>query len=339
MAVTITDISKTAGVSLATVSRVINNSGYVSKSTREKVEKAIKELNFTPNSILRNLSKKDTNTVAVIVPDITNPYFGEIIKGISDVVEEEDLNLILFNTDNNKKKEMKSISLLKEQKIRGVIMTPSFGEDGFNTEYINTLENIDVPLVLVAANVKYAKLNGIFVDNIKGAYEATNLLIKEGHRKIGIITGEINSEPAMDRLIGYKKALVSNNITLKDEYIYYGDYKSNTSYLITKEILKNSDKPTALLICSNMMTIGCIRALIDEEKIIPKDMAIISFDKTELLQSLGLKISYVDDSPSELGQGAMKILLDIMGSKETNKIKEITISPTVILKGSEKLIK
>jgi LacI family transcriptional regulator len=339
MAVTINDIASLAGVSLATVSRVINNSGYVGRDTKKKVLKAIEDLNYTPNSIARSLSKNESNTIGIVVPDITNSYFGEIIKGISEIAESKDLNIILFNTNDNINKELRALRLLKEQRIKGIIMTPAFGEEELNSEYLNTLENIGVPLVLAAASVKYAKLNGVFVDDVKGAFDATNHLIKEGHTKIGIITGSLNSKPAVDRLIGYKKALAFNNLTTEDKYIFCGDYKMEKAYSITREVLEESSRPTALLVSSNMMTLGCIRALHDTGRKTPEDLAIIGFDKIQALDLLGFNISYVDDFPSELGREAANMLLNIVAQGDSKGIKEVTISPKVILKGSEKLIK
>lgn len=338
MSMTINDIANKAGVSLATVSRVLNNSGYVSNDTRKKVMEAVEQLGYIPNGIERSFSKNEASSIAILVPDITNSYFGEIIKGISEVAEEKDLNVILFNTDDNLNKELRALKTLKTQKIKGIIMTPGFGGNDFNSEYLNMLETPEVPLVLVAASIKYSKFNGVFVDNIKGAFDAANYFIKEGHTNIGIITGNLNSEPAMNRLIGYKKALAYNNIEFKEEFVFEGDYKMSTSYEITKEILKYENRPTALLISSNMMTLGCIKAVLDFNKKIPEDLAIIGFDKMEMLDLLGLGISYVDDSPEELGRIAITTLLEVIERKNSKEIKEITISPKLILKGSEKKI-
>jgi LacI family transcriptional regulator len=339
MAVTINDIASRAGVSLATVSRVINDSGYVAAATRKRVLKAIEELDFTPNGIARSLSKNETNTIGIVVPDITNSYFGEIIKGISEIAESKDLNIILFNTDDNINKELRALKLLKAQRIKGIIMTPAFGEEELNSEYINTLENIGVPLVLAAASVKYAKLNGVFVDDAKGAFDATNHLIKEGHTKIGIITGGLYSKPSVDRLMGYKKAMTFSNLPVEESLIFHGGYRMEKAYSITKEILEKPDGPTALVICSNMMTLGAIKAIHDSGRKVPEDLALIGFDKIQALDLLGFNISYVDDFPVELGKEAANMLLQLVEQEENKGIKEVTISPTVVLKGSEKLLK
>ena len=310
MAVTISDIAKKAGVSSATVSRVLNDSGYVKQSTREKIEAAIKEMNFTPSAIARSLSKNETNTIGVIVPDITNSYFGEVIKGISEVAEANNLNIILFNTDNYLEKEVRALNVLKEQRIKGIIMTPGFGEEN-NKEYIETINNLNIPIVLVSADLKFKELSGIFVDNVLGGFNATNLLISEGHTKIGIMTGILSSEPAAERVVGYKKALKEANIEINDKYILDGQFSMEKAYELTKKLLDSKDKPTALITSSNRMTMGAIKALKENNKNIPEDLAIVAFDKVDLLDVLGIRITYIDECPMELGRNSMNLLCDI----------------------------
>ncbi|OOM16178.1 LacI family DNA-binding transcriptional regulator [Clostridium saccharobutylicum] len=336
MSITINDIAKIANVSASTVSRVLNNSGYVKEDTKKRIEAVIKEMNYIPSAIARSLSKSETNTVGVIVPDITNSYFGEIIKGISEVAEKNNLNIILFNTDNYLHKEVNALKLLKEQRIQGIIMTPGFGEEKFNDDYINTIHNLNIPIILVSADIKFTNLNGVFVDNVKGGFEATNLLIKEGHTKIAIITGLLSSEPAMDRLIGYKKALEVNKIPVEEEYILSGEFKLEKAYELTKNLLKQKDHPTAMVVCSNMMTMGVIKAINEENKKIPDDLSIIGFDKNEFLDMVGLSITYLEDCPVELGTKAMNMLCDIIDKNGKNEVQRLTVAPQIIIKGSEK---
>lgn len=336
MSFTIKDIAKRANVSPSTVSRVLNNSGYVKEETRIKINEAIKEMNYTPSAIARSLSRRETNTIGVIVPDITNTYFGEIIQGISHVAEENDLNIIFFNTDNNLEKEIKALNILKEQRIKGVIMTPGFGAEKANEIYKDTIVNLNCPVILVAADVKGTDLNGVFVDNIKGAFDSTSLLIKEHHKKIGIMLGIISSEPTSQRLEGYKKALEENDIKINEKYIYYGDYSMEKAYELTKEIIASENKPTALIVCSNRMTMGVLKAIEEAEMKIPDDISIIGSDKNELLDMLRMNITYVDECPVELGKKSMDMLCDIINNKKNNENKRITIVPKIKIKGSEK---
>lgn len=338
MAVTINDIAEKVGVSHATVSRVLNNSGYVKDETREKVLKAIKDLNYTPSAIARSLSTSKTNTIGVIVPDINNLFFGDIIKGITEIADEYNLNIILCDTDEDKDKELKAINVLKEQRIQGLLITPTFYKDSANNENLNTLKNLGIPIILIDGHVEYLDFSGVFIDHIKGAYDGTAALIESGHRKVAIITGDMNSRPAKERLIGYEKALEANNIPIEQEYIFYGDYKYETAYEITKQILKMENKPTAIFISSNTMILGCIKALYEEKLNIPRDMAIIGFDKIDVLNIIGMNISFINGPSIELGRLGMKMLLENLNSKGRTEIKRVTILPELLLKGSEKYI-
>ncbi len=339
MPATIKDIAQKSGVSLTTVSRVLNNSGYVKEETKKKVLSAINELNYTPSAIARSLSKNKTNTIGVVIPEINNQFYGEVIKGISEVAVEYNQNIILCNTDNDIEKEVKALKLLKEQRIQGIIIAPTSVEDDFNSEYLITIEQLGIPIVLADGHVKYADFSGAFVDNIKGAYESTEALIKAGHKKIAIITGRMNSDAAQNRLIGYKKALALNNIPFSEKYVFKGDYGEKLAYELTKKMLLMEDRPTAVFISSNKMTIGCIKALTEEGLKIPKDMALIGFDRIDILNSLGMNISFVDGPTTELGSIAMKILMENIKNIEHFKVKKITIAPKLVLKGSERFIK
>lgn len=338
MSVTISDIAKRAKVSPATVSRVLNDSGYVKEETRNRILEAIKEMNYTPSAIARSLSKSENNTIGIIVPDVTNTYFGEIIKGVSEIAEKENLNIILFNTDNYLEKEVRAINLLKEQRIKGIIMTPGFGEEKFNETYVKTITTLNVPIILVSADIKFTKLNGVFVDSIKGGYDATKLLIKEGHTQIGIMVGLLGSEPVMDRLEGYKKALEESNLQYSEKYIYHGDFKLDKAYELTKKILIQEDAPTALIVCSNMMTMGVIKAIKEENKDIPRDLAVVGFNKIDLLDIVGVNITYIEDCPVELGRASMEMLCSIINNPGNKEVKRLTIAPQMIIQGSEKKI-
>ncbi|MCY6354650.1 LacI family DNA-binding transcriptional regulator [Clostridium sp. ZS2-4] len=336
MAVTIYDIAKQSGVSRATVSRVINNSGYVKEETRENVLKAIKELNYTPSAIARSLSTNKTNTIGVVVPEINDPFFGEIIKGISQAAEKYDLNIILFDTADSPEKEMKALKLLRQQRIEGIMITPTSTEHKLNSEYLNTLQNLGLPIVLMDGHVKYENFSGVFIDHVKGAYDGTEALIKSGHRKIAIINGNMNSRPAKERFMGYKEALNDNNIPLDDRYIFYGNYNYETAYEITKKILKMQDRPTAIFVCSNRMSLGCIKAFNEENIKIPENMAIVGFDKLDVINILGMNISFVNGPTGELGKVGMKMLVDIINNKNMRQINRITLLPELVLKGSER---
>ncbi|KEH88839.1 LacI family transcriptional regulator [Clostridium novyi A str. BKT29909] len=337
MTVTISDIAKEANVSQTTVSRVLNNSGYVKDETRKKVLKVMKDLNYSPSAIARSLSTKKTNIIGVIVPDIKNPFFGDAIKGISNIADNHNLNIILCDADDNIEKEIKAIKLLKQQRIEGMIITPTSVEDEFNSRYLAAIENVGIPVVLLEGNVKYSNFSGVFIDNIEGAFKGTEALIKNGHTKIAIITGRMNSQSAKDRLVGYKKALAINNIPLNEDYIFYGDYRMESGYELTNKMLSMKDKPTAVFVSSNMMTIGCVKSIFQHNCKIPGDMAVMGYDDLDMMSLFGVNISYVSVPTMELGMKSMNMLLEELDKGKDREIKRIILSPKVVLKGSEKM--
>ncbi len=342
MSVTIKDIAKAAGVSLATVSRVLNRSGYVKETTREKVHKAIKQLNYTPSAIARSLSTNKTNTIGVIIPEINNPFFGEVIKGITQIADAHQLNIILCDTDESKEKELKALKLLSEQRIEGILMTPTYGDACYSSEFLNTLENLGIPIILMDGHIKYANFSGVFIDHIKGACDGVEALIKAGHKKIAIINGLLDSRPAKERLIGYKKALAMHHIPLDEKYIYDGEYNHESAYEMTKDILGLEDMPTAIFVSNNMAMLGCVRALNEQKLSIPEDMAVLGFDKIDTLNIIGMNISFINGPTTKMGKIGMKMLIESLEKEkdvQMRELKQITLIPELQLKGSEKMVK
>lgn len=335
--VTIRDIAKESGFSVATVSRVLNKSDSVKTQTRDKVLKAMKDLNYTPSDIARSLSRNETNTIGVVVPDINNPFFGQVIKGISAIADNENLYMLLYDTGECAKKEKRFLEMLKRQRIRGLIITPTANNDEFDSEFVNLLKSLKVPVVLIDRDIKSSDFDGVFLDNFSGAFEAVECLIKEGHEKIATIAGPITSKPGRDRLKGYKNALEANSFKINDNYIMYGDFKLESGYVSTKKLLSMEEPPTAIFVANNMMNIGCMKALIEMNKELSTDISLVGFDEVEMFDVMGLDVSVVSRPMSEMGEVAMEILINrIKGINSENKTKRIILSPTLKLRGSEK---
>lgn len=342
MEITIKEIAKLSGVSEATVSRVINNSAPVNEETRKRIEQIIKDNNFTPNAVARGLSKKQTNTIGVLIPDISNPFFCEVIKGISSVAAENGLNIILCDTNENQQKEIDFLNNLKQEQLKGIIITPISDANEFNSDYTNLLEGMNEPITLIDRDVKYSNFDGVFIDNIKGGFDVTSAFIQEGHEKIAIIAGPTTSKPGRDRLMGYKKAHIRNNILLNDDLIYYGDFSLQSGYENAKKILNSKLKPTAIFSCNNLMTLGVLKALRELNLKTPNDISLIGFDDIEVLDILGLNISAVSRPTVDMGKIAMEILIQQFNKKDKRKdnlVNRIILIPQLILRGSEKLVK
>ena len=335
------DIALRSGVSVATVSRVMNQSGYVKEETKDLVLKTFNELVNEDQLLVQTVSNGKTNLIGVIVPDISNPFFGEVIKGISSIAEKHTANLLLCNTEEQLDKEIRYLELFKTNNIKGLIITPKSDQDVYNSKYLYQLEGLGVPIVLLDRGINLSHFNSVFVNNTSGSFDAINALISEGHKNIAIISGPMSSKPGRERFYGYENALKNNNLPVNTDYIFFGDFKLQSGYEITKQILKLKQRPTAIFAANNMMAQGCIKALVEEGISIPKDMSFISFDDVDMFEIMNLNISTVSRPTVKMGEVAAEMLFNLIQNKQVKptSIKEILLETKLILRGSEKLIK
>lgn len=327
----INDIAKIAGVSSMTVSRVINNSGAVGKKTREKIEKIIKENNYFPSAIARNLSSKQSNTIGIIISDIENPFFASIIKGVNSINDTKNLNTILYNTNSEIEKESKAIDIMIEQRVRGCIIcvASSFKSN----KNIQKLVDKKVPFILIDRELFNYNYSGLFLDDIHGGYLATKSLIENGHKKIAIITGDFETKNAQDRYLGYLKALKEFSIPVNEDYIFKGDFKIKSGVEFIEKIWEKNSDITAVFSSNNFMTLGVLKKL--KQIKTKRKLSIMSFDDPEYFNILETHISCIQRDVYKMGKDSMELLL--LQIENPNQIKKIFITPVLELNGSEKL--
>lgn len=345
MTLTMRDIAKKANVSIATVSRVLNNSGYVKQETRQAVEKIIEKYSYTPNALARSLSKNDMRTVGYVTPDVSEVYFNAVFKGASATALENDVNMLVCDTNNNEEREMKALRMLKEYRVNGAIITPTISTIDKHNDYLRMLENMGIPVVLVDIDVKNSMFDGVFVDNISGAFDATNAFIKCGHKKIAIITGPMSVKGGKDRFEGYAQALAANGLELDKRFVFYGDFTRASGYRMAQRIFEMpaEERPSAVLTCNNQMTLGCMRYLAENGLRIGRDISLISYDDIELFEYCHMGLSAVDSATFEMGRNAIEIVMQRMEEcrrgVEKSRIQRVILIPKLILRGSEKLIR
>ncbi len=334
------DIAIKAGVSVATVSRVINDSGYVKKETKDLVMKVYGELARADNVLHQSILSTTANIIGVIIPDISNPFFGEVIKGISKVADLHSASLLVCNTEEQIEKELRYLEMFKTNNIKGLIITPKTDQVEYNAKYLYQLEDLGVPIVLLDRGINLSHFNSVFVNNVSGAFEAVSALVTEGHQEIAIISGPMSSIPGRERFFGYENALKSNNITVNDELIFYGDFSLESGYEITKDILKLKNQPTAIFAANNMMAKGSVKALMEAGLSIPEDISFISFDDVDMFEIMNMNISTVSRPTETMGKVAAEMLMELINKTEKpTQINEILLETRLILRGSEKLIK
>lgn len=319
--INIRDIARIAGVGVSTVSRVINNHPDVKEQTRERVLEAIKENNYIPNNSARNLKKNNTNNIGVLIKGVFNPFFSEMLDSISKRISKAGYSMILEHHDYLSDDEMNNlISMIKEKRLQGVICL-----GGNFTEIKNDdFEEINVPVVLTSINHKYGKefsnFSSVSIDNEESAYSATKYLIDCGHKNIALMLGdEYDTGIGHLREAGYLKALNDNNIKVNKEYRLLGNYDYRGAYEETDKLIKNHREVTAIFAISDIMAVGCAKAIKDNGLVVGKDVDIIGFDGMDISEFYSPTISTIIQPKLEMAKISVDLLLDLIANKTDNK--------------------
>lgn len=311
--VTIGDIAKAAGVSKTTVSRVLNNSGPVNSKTQKRILELIEQYNYTPSSLARNLSRGESSSIAVLVPNFSNPYFAEILQEISSELSKRDLTMICFNSQDSDQKDAKSLNLIKYYRVKGLIYTPAnIHCSKEHSRWLRSmLSELNTPIVVMDRRIQgLKKADGVFYDDFHASYEATKAFIQRGHRKIALsVTWKKESLLHKDREEGYLAALKDFGIERREEYIISGELGS-VAYEEALRCLRLPDPPTAVLTANNDTTLGLLKAAQTLGLSVPGDLAHIGFERIEGIDFLDENRSYVDRSTKLMGQKVIEMLFN-----------------------------
>lgn len=319
--VTIKDIARELNISTATVSRVLNNSGYASPEVKERVLAAAKKLNYRPNAIARSLKMHQTNTIGIIIPDISNPFFMKISRGIEDVVHSKGYNMIFASSDENPKKEERMLQVLFEKRVDAIVLATS----GKNEEIIKKIKSSGGQIILVdrKLNNEELELDYVVEDNMGGAYQLTSYVIKQGHTRIGVINGQLSVSSGQERFEGYKKAMAENGIPLNQEYIYNGDFTEEAGIRAVKYFSELPQRPTAIISFNNTMTFGALLQLYKQGFPKYENLIIASYGEIEAEQLIQTpKIISIKQSPYEMGVRVGEILLQRLDNHDGEPIFE-----------------
>lgn len=337
MDLTIKDIAKEAGVSKSTVSRVLNGTGYVREETKRKVEEVIKRYHYTPSSIARNLSRKESNTIGVLIQEVGNPFFAELLEGITEVLDENNLTMFLCDTDNDVRKQDHALEVMKEQRVKGLILNST--NDFRNAEEISLLKKqlkaIGTPTVLLDRQLEKALWDGVYFENYQAAYAATKALIEAGNRRIGVIHGVLSTKHGYDRFEGFLQAMKDYDLPVRPEDIWNGNFSKKGGYIATKKAIEEGRMPEALLLSNNLISLGFLKAISEQGLMIGRDVATIGIDEIDILEEIHYPFSYVGRDVIEMGRLAAHKLLERIENPQ--KPRDITILPyQLCLRGSER---
>ena len=323
---TIKDVAARAKVSSATVSHVINGTRKVAPATIQRVQQAMKELDYHPNAVAQSLRTQKTNVIGAVVSDITNPFFATLIRGAEDAAIEAGYSLIVCNSDESLEKEDRYVRLLKRRQIDGLIISPV--GDGTHS-VVHELPKWKVPFVFVDRQVEDIEADAVLSDNVDGAYKATRHLIERGHRRIGLILGIKGATTTEERLAGYRKALNEAGIPFTEELVTYGGYRIEGGQRASERFLSLSETPTAIFSTNNLMTIGVLQELSRNQVAIPEQMAVVSFDDLNLGELFQPPLTSITQDPYGIGRTAMGVLLERFDGDEERTFKEVRVPVTL----------
>ena len=312
---TMKDVARLADVSVTTVSHVINETRYVSPELTERVNRAIKELDYHPDPIAQGLSKGKSQTLALLVSDIVNPFFPQVARGVEDCVREHEFSLILSNTDENAKQEKQNLSLLESKRVDGFIISPT----GSGKENIEPFLEKGTPIVCIDRELNGVDVDQVFSNNREGGYKATQHLIDRGHENIGIILELTEIESFAQRLEGYKDALKDNGIEINEDYIKKSGLEVEGAYASTESLLNNHPEITAIFSTNDLMTEGVLSYFKNKRVECPEEIALVGFDDPEWAASFNPSITSIAQQPYEMGYQAAQLLFERIDSKEENR--------------------
>lgn len=320
MATSIKDVAREAGVSIATVSRVLNNIDVVNEDTKKKVLDAIKKLGYRPNIVARSLKTQRTKTIGILLPDISNQFYPEIVRGAEDVSNIYDYNIILCNSDLDMYKEKEYLRVLKEKMVDGVIYMSS----SLSPEIMNLINELDLKTVLVETRDKDGSLPSVTINNVKASSDSTNFLINKGLKNIAFIGTEKDAMNAWsDRYVGYENAMKEAGIAVNPELVYFGSIKIKTGYEGVNKFIESKHKFDGIVCASDDIAMGAINALRDNNIDVPKDVSVVGFNDNFAASIFYPKITTISQPTYDMGSVAMRMLIKILTQKPLDETQYV----------------
>lgn len=300
---TIYDVARRAEVSPATVSRVVNGHANVDPALADRVRRAMRELDYRPNAVARNLRRSRTTLWAVIIPDIGNPFFTSLVRGVEDVAQGAGYSVVLCNTDDDPGKEDQYVNAALAEQMAGVIISPSG-----RATHVNRLVDARVPVVVIDRQLRDARADTVLVDNEHGAELATTHLIEAGYQRIACITGPRDVFTAARRLRGYQRALREHGRAFHEDMVRYADFREEGGYRAMASLLTVQPRPDAVFAGNNLMTVGAVECLVDSGVAVPAEVGVVGFDDVPWAHLVRPSLTTVAQPTYELGRTAAQLL-------------------------------
>ena len=328
---TIHDVARHAGVAPITVSRVINRSGYFSEDTRQRVEAAIAELGYVPNRLARSLRSKRTNTLALVLTDITNPFFTTVARGVEDVASDAGFTVIFCNTDESETEEQKYLHVLLQQQVDGILLVPASSM----LESVDMIQRQGTPVVVLDRKMPLeTNVDVVRCENVDGAYRLVKLLIELGHRHIAVISGPRVVSTAEDRVTGYYRAMLEAGLAVEGDFIHYGNFTQASGYELANRLLALNPRPTAIFAANNLIGIGALKALQDAGLRVPEDVAMVSYDDLPANLMTFPFFTVAVQPAYEMACKATQLLLARLAGQAPAECQEVVLPTEIVVRQS-----
>mgnify|MGYP003454976129 CR=1 FL=1 len=319
MTITIYDVAREANVSMATVSRVVNGNPNVKPATRKKVLDVIERLEYRPNAVARGLASKKTTTVGVIIPDISNIFYAELVRGIEDIATMYRYNIILSNSDQREDKELQLLETMLGKQVDGIV----FMSEHVSVELLTMMERSPVPIVLAGTVDASGKMPSVNIDYYQAAYEAVNRLLSNNHKRLAYVSGSLSSTiNRAYKFTGYEKALEDASLTLDEELVVESEATYDEGYATFNKLKNIQDPPTAYFAGNDELAIGLIHGAQDAGLHVPNDIEVISFENSKLARMVRPELTSIVLPLYDIGAVSMRLLTKYMNKEQ---IEEKTV--------------
>ncbi|MDW8517002.1 LacI family DNA-binding transcriptional regulator [Priestia flexa] len=332
MKTTIYDVAKKAGVSIATVSKVINETGRIGEKTRKKVHKVMEELDYQPSSVAAALTGKKTYTIGVLVPDISNPFFAEVARAFENSARSAGYTLFLCSTDNQPERENEYVELLLKKQVDGIVVATELN----NFKLVNKIVSRELPLVLFSVDHPSVSTHVVTTDDVRGGYLAGDHLTSKGHRKIAIIMEQDRSS-SKARLNGFTQALNEEQVFLKDSDVISCRSVIEDAKRAARELLSGPKKPTAVFACTDLIAVAVMNEARKQGLAIPGDLSVIGFDNTIYAEMADPGLTTIEQPITQMAEYTFAQLLKTINGSESIK-QRVMLTPELVERGSVKNI-
>jgi LacI family transcriptional regulator len=325
---TLRDVARQAGVSPMTVSRVVNGSGRVSPDLRARVEQALAETGYLPNTVARNLRTRRTDTIALVMPDMTNPFFTALAHGVEMSAREVGISLLVANSDEREGEEQRLVQVLLQRQVDGILLIPA----GAGGTAISRCRAHDVPVVIVDRRPGTPGVDVVRADAEAGAFQLGRLMASLGHRRMAVLTGPASVPTAVDRAVGFSRALAQDS-ALPAPSVVYGAFTIESGHAMTLSVMGQAPRPTALFAANNFIAIGVLHAVQELGLVVPDDVAVVGFDDLPRAMVTFPFLTVAAQPAFELGRRSVAVLLDRLADPRL-PAQEVVLPTEIVLRRS-----